>query len=105
MRDNFTKGHRATIAAAKWDDAKKSFLSDWLKSLENENDWNTSSIEESFKKATVEKQVKAGDIQFPLRIMLVGGKFGPPVFEIAAIIGKEATLRRIEKGISLIENA
>jgi glutamyl-tRNA synthetase len=37
--------------------------------------------------------------------MLVGGKFGPPVFEITAIIGKEATVRRIEKGISLIENA
>ena len=58
-----------------------------------------------FKEIATEKNIKAGDIQFPLRIMLVGGKFGPPVFEIAAIIGKEATLRRIENGISLIENA
>jgi glutamyl-tRNA synthetase len=95
----------ALAVKPKWDNTKKSFLSEWIKSLENENDWNAATIEDSFKKATAEKNIKAGDIQFPLRIMLVGGKFGPPVFEIAAIIGKEATLRRIEKGISLIENA
>jgi glutamyl-tRNA synthetase len=95
----------ALAVKPKWDETKKSFLSEWIKTLENEIDWNAATIEDSFKKATAEKQIKAGDIQFPLRIMLVGGKFGPPVFEIAAIIGKEATIRRIENGISIIENA
>jgi glutamyl-tRNA synthetase len=32
--------------------------------------------------------------------MLVGGKFGPAVFEIAQLIGKDATLRRIDTGLS-----
>jgi glutamyl-tRNA synthetase len=32
----------------------------------------------------------------PFRIMLVGGKFGPHVFDIAALLGKQETLERIE---------
>jgi glutamyl-tRNA synthetase len=38
----------------------------------------------------------------PFRIMLVGGKFGPGVFDIAEIIGKEATLSRIKHALSIM---
>jgi glutamyl-tRNA synthetase len=30
----------------------------------------------------------------------VGGKYGPPVFDIASIIGKEETITRINKGLA-----
>jgi glutamyl-tRNA synthetase len=40
----------------------------------------------------------------PLRIMLVGGKFGPGVFDIAAIIGKQETVNRIHKVLSILEH-
>jgi glutamyl-tRNA synthetase len=32
--------------------------------------------------------------------MLVGGKFGPTVFDVAALIGKEETIERIKKGLT-----
>ena len=32
----------------------------------------------------------------PFRIMLVGGKYGPGVFAIAEVIGKEETIKRIK---------
>jgi glutamyl-tRNA synthetase len=35
----------------------------------------------------------------PFRIMLVGGKFGPHVFDIAAMLGKQETIARIEKAL------
>jgi glutamyl-tRNA synthetase len=35
--------------------------------------------------------------------MLVGGKFGPGVFDIAEIIGKEATVERIRKVLGILE--
>ena len=38
----------------------------------------------------------------PLRIMLVGGKYGPGVFDIAALLGKEETIKRIEHALSLL---
>jgi glutamyl-tRNA synthetase len=31
--------------------------------------------------------------------MLVGGKFGPPVFEIAAFLGRTDTIRRIHNAL------
>ena len=31
--------------------------------------------------------------------MLVGGKFGPHVFDIAALVGKQETINRIEKAV------
>jgi glutamyl-tRNA synthetase len=38
----------------------------------------------------------------PFRIMLVGGKFGPTVFEIAALIGKTETTNRIKHVLNLL---
>jgi glutamyl-tRNA synthetase len=35
----------------------------------------------------------------PFRVMLVGGKFGPGVFDIAVLIGKEETISRIQKAL------
>jgi glutamyl-tRNA synthetase len=35
----------------------------------------------------------------PLRIMLVGGKWGPGVFDIVGIIGAEASASRIRHGL------
>jgi glutamyl-tRNA synthetase len=33
--------------------------------------------------------------------MLVGGKFGPPVFNIAEILGKNETVHRIKKALAV----
>jgi len=41
----------------------------------------------------------------PLRIMLVGGKFGPGVFDIAAIIGKQETIHRIRLALQQLDLA
>jgi glutamyl-tRNA synthetase len=34
--------------------------------------------------------------------MLVGGKFGPPVFNIAEVLGKDETRKRIESFLKVI---
>ena len=38
----------------------------------------------------------------PLRLSLVGAMQGPDVFEIAAAIGKEETLARLDKAIATL---
>ena len=40
----------------------------------------------------------------PLRIMLVGGKFGPGVFDVAAILGKQETIDRIKHTLQLMSD-
>ena len=59
----------------------------------------SSSIEEKFKALASEQGLKPGDVMLPFRVMLVGGKFGPHVFDIAALLGKEETVKRIEAGV------
>ena len=56
-------------------------------------------MEVKFKSLAEEKGLKTGDVMLPFRIMLVGGKFGPHVFDIAALLGKEETINRIEKAL------
>jgi len=34
----------------------------------------------------------------------VGGKFGPHVFDIAALLGKDETIRRIELALGVFNN-
>ncbi|UKT63477.1 glutamate--tRNA ligase [Pedobacter mucosus] len=57
------------------------------------------SAETAFKTLADEKGFKPGELMLPFRIMLVGGKFGPGVFDIAILLGKEETKSRIEKAI------
>lgn len=83
----------------KWNNDKKVFFESFIAQLKELSDWSAPSIENLFKEIATIKSIKPGELQLPLRIMLVGGKFGPPVFEIAAVIGKEETKARIKAAL------
>lgn len=87
---------------AKWNDAKKSFFENWLNGLEGVTDWSHDGIDKSFNDAMTTAGLKKGEVLLPLRVMLVGGKFGPGVFDIAAAIGKEETKKRIANVLQLL---
>jgi glutamyl-tRNA synthetase len=80
----------------KWNEAKTDFFRTLMQRYETLTEWTAIELETSFKSLADEKAIKPGELMLPLRIMLVGGKFGPGVFDIADILGKEETIRRIE---------
>lgn len=84
---------------AKWNNTKRSFFETFAGSLKTVNDWSAASVETLFRQLAEEAAIKPGELQLPLRIMLVGGKFGPPVFNIAEILGKNETINRIERAL------
>ena len=85
-----------TIAIkAKWNSEKIAFFKTFSKAMVSLSDWSAPSLETLFKQLAEAEGIKPGELQLPLRIMLVGGKFGPPVFDIAAVLGKEETVARI----------
>jgi glutamyl-tRNA synthetase len=81
----------------KWNEAKTAFFKSYLNAFGNISDWNASNLEVVFKELATLQGIKPGDLQLPLRIMLVGEKMGPPVFEIASLLGSEVTKERINK--------
>ena len=66
--------------------------------------WDAIILETTFKELAIVKSIKAGELLFLFRMMLVGGKFGPPVFDIAAVLGKEETIARVRQLGARMEN-
>ena len=61
-----------------------------------DRDWHAHTLDNNFKEIASVNDLKPGELMLPFRIMLVGGKFGPGVFEIAELLGKSETLKRID---------
>jgi glutamyl-tRNA synthetase len=87
----------------KWTTEKTDFFNAF-KAILNSADLNAADMEQQFKALAEEKGLKTGDVMLPFRIMLVGGKFGPHVFDIAALLGKDETINRIEKALVAFTN-
>jgi len=81
----------------KWSIEKAAFFQEFGQLISDDVD--AQKLEEQFKALAETKGFKPGELMLPLRIMLVGGKFGPGVFDIAKLLGKLETQNRIEKGI------
>ena len=84
----------------KWSDGKIRFFESFIEEIGATDIWESAFIEDGFKKLAMMQDIKPGELQLPLRIMLVGGKFGPPVFDIATVLGKEETIQRIRQGLA-----
>lgn len=100
----FTAPAAVDIAAIqpKWNEAKNIFFQSFCNQLLALPQWSVTAIETCFKELATAQNIKPGELQLPLRIMLVGGKYGPAVFEIAAMIGREQTIQRIQAVLPLL---
>lgn len=93
-----------TPILAKWNNDKRSFFESFAVSMKGVSEWSAASLESLFKQLAEQASIKPGELQLPLRIMLVGGKFGPPVFNIAEVLGKEETISRIKDALVAFPN-
>jgi glutamyl-tRNA synthetase len=87
----------------KWNDDKNNFFIAFIEKIKALQNFTAEEIEVAFKELATEKNIKPGELQLPMRIMLVGAKFGPAVFDIASMIGKEETISRVEKALEVFK--
>jgi len=85
----------------KWNEAKKLFFAELVRNYALSTSWDAAVLENNFKEIAAVNELKPGELMLPFRIMLVGGKFGPGVFDVAALLGKEETLSRINTALPL----
>lgn len=90
----------------KWTDAKTLYFNNLIAKFDSLSDeqWNPADLEVCFKALAEENSLKIGEVMLPFRIMLVGGKFGPAVFDIAAMLGQEETKNRITLALDAFNN-
>jgi glutamyl-tRNA synthetase len=87
----------------KWNEQKKQFFISWIDSFATIANWTDTELETSFNDCLLQHGLKKGDALLPLRIMLVGAKYGPGVFHIAELIGKIETMSRIRSVIESLK--
>jgi glutamyl-tRNA synthetase len=88
--------------AGKWSADKRSFFSWLAEQYRSASMGDAAAQEQLFKEKAASLQLKTGELLLPFRIMLVGGKFGPGVFDIATVLGPATTARRIAYALTLL---
>src|SRR3989339_245707 len=66
-----------------------------------EENWTNDSIEDGLMTYLQAKELRVGEYLWPMRVALCGQKASPGPFDIAEILGKSETMKRIEKSINL----
>src|SRR3989338_695066 len=80
---------------------KLTMLYEFLKGV-SESNWNLETLTEKIKNWISEKGFGVGDVLWPMRVSLSGRQNSPGPFEIADALGREKTIQRIERAISLL---
>lgn len=79
-------------------------LIDRLKTIDD-NEFKHDGIEKAFGDLTTEKGLKLKDVAQPVRVALTGGTISPGIFEIIEVLGKETTLKRLQKGMDFAKRS
>ncbi len=82
-----------------WKQGTPELMHELIEVISNINDFSTQNIETIIKEWITAKEIGFGKVMQPFRLSLVGALKGPHLFDIAALIGKEETLKRIHSTI------
>ena len=86
-------------AARNWKEETPALMENLIAVLEGIQDFNSATIETVVKDWLTTNEIGMGKVMQPFRLSLVGALKGPHLFDIAELIGKEATIERIQKAI------
>lgn len=92
-------GYDEKVAQKRWKGDIPQFMSAMCNMLADHQDWRADSVKEAVSALIAEKEANAGGVFNSLRLALVGGSFGPDLFTIVEIIGKDETIARVRKAI------
>jgi glutamyl-tRNA synthetase len=88
------------IVAKRWKEGVPEMMAEIAGFFGTIENWSAPQIKEPFSLFVTEKGWNFGTIMNSLRLCLVGGSFGPDIFEICEIIGKEETISRINLALA-----
>ena len=87
-------------ASKNWKEDTSVLMKQVISELNNITDFTSLNIENILKKWLTTNEIGMGKVMQPLRLSLVGALKGPHLFDIIELIGKQETIKRIEKAIS-----
>lgn len=92
----------AKVVQKRWKDGVPAFMEELAGLLRKQDNWMAAPLKESVSALITEKEQNFGNIMNALRLALVGGSFGPDLFTIVELLGKDETIRRIHTAVKTI---
>ena len=89
-------------AAKNWKEETPQLMQQLISVLENIGDFTSVNIETIVKDWMTKNEIGMGKVMQPFRLSLVGALKGPHLFDIVELIGKEETIKRLEKAIATL---
>ena len=89
-------------AAKNWKEETPGLMQQLISVLENIGDFTSVTIETIVKDWMTKNEIGMGKVMQPFRLSLVGALKGPHLFDIVELIGKEETIKRLEKAIATL---
>jgi glutamyl-tRNA synthetase len=86
-------------ASKNWKAETPALMQELISVLEGITDFSSTNIETIVKDWMTKNEIGMGKVMQPFRLSLVGALKGPHLFDIVELIGKEETIKRIEKAI------
>jgi len=87
-------------AAKNWKEETPNLMQQLISVLENIGDFTSVTIETIVKDWMTKNEIGMGKVMQPFRLSLVGALKGPHLFDIVELIGKDETIKRLEKAIA-----
>ena len=82
-----------------WKEGTADLMLELSQMIENITDYSSKNIENSIKEWITSKEIGFGRVMQPLRLSLVGALKGPHLSDIAFLIGRDETVRRIRSAV------
>jgi glutamyl-tRNA synthetase len=89
-------------ASKNWKEETPELMQRVSEVLNSMDDFTSANIETILKNWMTENEIGMGKVMQPLRLSLVGALKGPHLFDIIEMIGKEESIKRIEKAITTL---
>ena len=90
------------MISKKWKSNTHEIMSDWKMILDQLDSFDADTIESSFKQFLSSNELGFGAVLLPFRILVTGVGAGPGMFDIAAYLGKDEVLGRMNNGLNYI---
>lgn len=106
LSDYFFKtpeSYNEKAAKKQWKEGTGDIMNQLISVLENIANFSSETTETTVKEWIGAQELSFGKVMPPLRLVIVGDMKGPHIFDILEAIGKEETIARITKAISVLK--
>jgi glutamyl-tRNA synthetase len=86
----------------RWKEDSRSLVEEYARRIEALEPLDAGALEEALRELAEENGAGAGRIIHPVRLAVSGVAFGPGLFELLALIGRETTVRRLRRAAEVL---